>query len=423
MYSSLDKVDIVVEADDGVEVFVQTDHREASEIEAEPEVSTLFALTRAILPRSMGRAGVVRFGHAHAPPPLLRGVLAAAGAELDGDMAPMPPLDPSEATGTPAELADAAFAQLARRVMDREKMPLNAESVSAYALECFAMGFDQEEQEIGYWTAVAEIAALTGELLRQAHGGRWIDDEHSLATIPFVFQVGEGGHLANPAGKAEKVLDFGASEDPTQLLVSARDIADEVDEGTVMPNFKPGDWGGRDMALCEPLLENVDKLEEVSLPVITYGYDHPNSFGTMTEGDLRTVRPEAMTNLRHHEVVLEDHGFDGLQLLVAHDSYFAAEKVLDVPFMQRVHARLGPIVAVGIPKKGLLLATDASAADDMPRFMAILSGYHADAAPKEKLTPTPLLVTEGRVAGIVRLADDDEPPPEKKGFWGRLFGR
>jgi hypothetical protein len=47
MYSSLDKIDILAEID-GRKLVVQTDHRTAQEIEDEPELSVLFAMTRVL---------------------------------------------------------------------------------------------------------------------------------------------------------------------------------------------------------------------------------------------------------------------------------------------------------------------------------------------------------------------------------------
>jgi hypothetical protein len=44
MYSSLHEIDVTAETPNGP-LYVQTDHRTADEIAAEPELSTLFALT------------------------------------------------------------------------------------------------------------------------------------------------------------------------------------------------------------------------------------------------------------------------------------------------------------------------------------------------------------------------------------------
>ena len=53
MYSSLHKIDVTASTPNGP-LYVQTDHRSADEIAAEPEISTLFALTRILLARAYG---------------------------------------------------------------------------------------------------------------------------------------------------------------------------------------------------------------------------------------------------------------------------------------------------------------------------------------------------------------------------------
>ena len=50
MYSSLHKIDIVVD-DDGAPLCVQTDHRDALQMSAERELSVVFGITRMLAPR------------------------------------------------------------------------------------------------------------------------------------------------------------------------------------------------------------------------------------------------------------------------------------------------------------------------------------------------------------------------------------
>ena len=51
MYCSLDKIDLSATIE-GRQVAIQTDHRSTAEIEAEPELSALFAMARVINARS-----------------------------------------------------------------------------------------------------------------------------------------------------------------------------------------------------------------------------------------------------------------------------------------------------------------------------------------------------------------------------------
>src|SRR5437764_4414089 len=100
MYCSLDKIDLVV---DGQPVAMQTDHRTRAEIDADPELSALFAMARVINarahiagsgfagPRSGAEGprgvsidgGTVHYVAAHGVPSIVREALAATGGVLD----------------------------------------------------------------------------------------------------------------------------------------------------------------------------------------------------------------------------------------------------------------------------------------------------------------------------------------------------
>ena len=118
MYSSLDKMDIVAKDRDGRELAFQTDHREAHEIEEEPEISVLFALTRVIGPRqamaSQGTPlGGVVYSVQHEPPAFLVEALASVGAVLEITGGARRTLAPVEVT--PEVVAERAFTGLAAR--------------------------------------------------------------------------------------------------------------------------------------------------------------------------------------------------------------------------------------------------------------------------------------------------------------------
>ena len=49
MYCELDKGDIIIQKSDGTWIVVQTDHRDASDIEAEPNLSIAMAITRVLV--------------------------------------------------------------------------------------------------------------------------------------------------------------------------------------------------------------------------------------------------------------------------------------------------------------------------------------------------------------------------------------
>ena len=83
MFSSLDRIDIVLRGKDGRDEYVQTDHRAAEEIEEERELSAVFALTRVLNAKRNVAEGlpepVVQYVMQHRPPDFLVPVIQAAG--------------------------------------------------------------------------------------------------------------------------------------------------------------------------------------------------------------------------------------------------------------------------------------------------------------------------------------------------------
>ena len=68
------------------------------------------------------------------------------------------------------------------------------------------------------------------------------------------------------------------------------------------------------------------------------------------------MHAQALENLKDVPVDIEEIDALSVPMLAVSGTYFAAEKVLDVVFMRRLHAHFqGPTLWVGIPRKGVLL--------------------------------------------------------------------
>ncbi len=221
MYSSLDRADIVVRGKDGREQYVQTDHRSAAEIEAERELSVVFALIRVLNPKRMVKEGEpepdVIYGAMEEPPEFLRRAIRAAGGLIAvglgsqplPDTSPRPPL---------AEVVAAAFADLARAVAAEYRVQLTVEGLRTLEETLAENVGDPEEDEIGYWSSVVKLGAFAGEVLRASNGGRWqVSDS---GTLPFSLVTTFEGNEAtvNPLGKAIKLFENG-EEDSVAFLV------------------------------------------------------------------------------------------------------------------------------------------------------------------------------------------------------------
>jgi hypothetical protein len=186
LFSSLDCVDLVCTDPDGRSRWLQTDHRRPAQIEAEPELSLIYAAIRLRSPRRDFPPGapepVLEYRCQHAPPAFLRAAIAAAGAELWTDV--HLPYVPS--MGVPPDLAAIvrlALAALATRVArDRD---LTRDRAGLTRLETTTPTIAHDADPPAHWRAVVELAAFTGQLLAQ-RGGQWIlDDPPSLLSLAY----------------------------------------------------------------------------------------------------------------------------------------------------------------------------------------------------------------------------------------------
>ncbi len=407
MYSSLDRIDIVAQDPaSGARLLVQTDHRGPGEVEETGELSVLFALARVLNARRLGRDDptppLVRYAVPEQPPAFLLDAIAAAGGELELMAEPGRALPHEGVRLDPYELADRTFAALARRVLEREQRTLEEPALAALEEALLDDPPGAEDRELEYWIAVLELAALGGELLRQRKGGRWVEDTQELSTVPFVFDC--GGSLYNVITKAQKLIEQGRRESLTHLLRMAED--DDAGEGPTLITFKPPGWPGREQALCRPLLEGEASAR---LPLLVYGNDRPSSFGIFLrsperEQRVEEIHAEALRNLAAVEVQTMELQLDEARVIIVGDSYYAAEKLLDVAFMRGLHARLGaPLLAAAVPRKTTLLVTSAMIPlETMAKFLHLAERKHAEDEPTLPLCAQPLLVQDGLVVGFVQ---------------------
>ncbi|EPX64601.1 hypothetical protein D187_000023 [Cystobacter fuscus DSM 2262] len=434
MYSSLDSIDIVTQNEaTGRKGFLQTDHRSAAEIQQEREVSTLFALTRVLNARQAieseeGPVDVL-YVCSEAPPDFLRSVVTSAGGRVQINDEPVSVYEGP--IGTPEDLAEDAFRKLAYRVAHGREASLDEGVLSALQEE-YAQQPGVEEDEPGYWTRVVELAAVAGELLRARHGGRWAEAQE-LATMPFAFRLG-GAEGASPAivnvvGKAERFLTNGERDSLVLLLRMAEDQSLAATEPRpVLFTLKPSDWSVRDRVLCRPLF---DAPARADVPLVAYGEDLPNSFslfrrGGSRDGDLDALHAQALENLKAISVEIQEVGEGPQRVLAVSGHYFAAEKVLDAPFLRAMHERLdSQVLLAAVPRKGLLLVTSALVEPSLTAgFMGLCEEQYAseDSAP---ISPTPLVIQDGMICGFVQMGDEARTPspsgePPRSGPTGGL---
>jgi hypothetical protein len=441
VYCSLDKIDISLKIE-GRPVAMQTDHRDAAEIAAEPDLSVLFAMARVINARShLARAGVpdgsVHYLVFHEPPPVLIEALGAVGCTLELRDRSKTELGPPSADLV-SQLADHSFSALARRAAAR--VGTTDLAIALRMLEDQTLADPpSRDDEPAYWTRVLDLAALAGELLRAKYQGQWTVSEHAL--VPFGFQLSSttgDSTVLFPTNRAQRVVEDGPGESLFKLLTAAeetREAPPDASTGRLMPSLRSDRSVELDEVVWRPLIAETGAMD---VPIVVCGIDGESTFGIVRREAIARPRDEAideaLANLATEQVTEETVRFGDLEVIVVGGSFYAAEKLLDVAFMSALQQRLGTTdLVAATPARGALLVTafEASPAR-LARFTALARMQFEDAGGRA-ISPAVMLVTDGRVCGVFRhdaepaepasRRADTAPGSPKLGLLRRLFGR
>lgn len=432
MYSSIDRVDVMAETEDGA-LLVQTDHRSAAEIEKQPELSVLFALARVLNARQLAEAkkmklAAVVYAPMQPPPQFLVDALATVGAHLEE----VPTMKRTKLTSDrdPAQLADAMFAALSASVCERFETEDPAQAIDALEEDVGgAFGHDpDEENEIEYWTAVFELMALTGEAVRERVGGSWVTTDQG--TVPFAFELANGSLLL-PANRALRALDEGADQGMTVLLGSLDQFAapkPPTADGPIVPSLRSKAEAVSGGYAYRPLFDNMPP--DVEIPVICWGHDSERLFALIREdsGETPVDHEAALANLRDQDVVVSEHEIAGMTFLSVGDSFFASEKLLDRAFMRELHERLdSDLLGAVVSRRHVLLVTGLSKAPLNAGLLARFAASELETHGGRGICPHTILVQDGLPVGMAlpnpSPSPPDDEPPKKRGFFARLFGR
>lgn len=414
-FCSLDKIDLTAKDVDGRVSAVQTDHRGPDEVEADAELSALFAMTRVINARShFAEEGVpdvtVRYAMPGAPPPAdamptLREALAATGAELE-HLPHRQRLGPRSEDAAGA-LADRCFASLARIAAARVGVRDLGMALRMLEDQTLAAPPDRED-ELGYWTRVLELAALAGELLRAKRPGaaRWVQSDRALIPFGFQFADGDGATVLFPTNRAQRLVEDGRDESLFTLIAAADEALESPPDaatGRLMPSLRGRTSVDLDEVAWRPL---VTEEENETLPVVVCGVDGETSFGMIRretlEREVSDVFGAALANLATEAVHQEELHAGGSVITVVGGSFYAAEKVLDVAFMRALHADLGArTLAVAAPVRGMLLVMSADDPSRLSRF-ATLARMRYDDGGSRAISPSVLFVEHGAIVGVLR---------------------
>jgi hypothetical protein len=388
-WADVDKLHVAKPRPDGGAMLVARDERPAADIERSRPLSTLIAICRVLRGRDAigqkyGGRGVVVYLHASPPEFLVDAVTAAGGVVFDGA---------TERTArAPAMLSaqlDAACFDLATQVRRRLDARTFAVALAMREAELRARRVDRADAA-AYWAAVLELAALAGELVREARPGRWIGDD--AAPLPLALDVG-GGHRMYPWRLAQSIVE-GSASSMTELVALG----------------KPTPATGRPMPLlCRrdavPLarLSWESLIDDEQAPVIVWVEDRGESmFWPTDRGPVAPdVRTRALANLRTIEVDIQIEDFAVGRMAIVTGDHYAAETVLDPAAMRRLSSALGAgeRLLVATPARGELIAIDAALAmlveEFQDAFRHAAQGGYERASERDRISPV-VMVYDGK---------------------------
>ena len=434
MYCSIDKIDLMTAG-----AAIQTDHRAYDEIEAEPELSSLFAMARVL----NARGHLVEDGRTDAAvhyvipgdvPPSLCDALTAVGATIERMGQAPHVLGPISRDAIDA-IADRAFSDLARRAAGRVGTRDLAMALRMLEDQTFAAPPDRTD-EPAYWQRVLELAALAGELLRAKYPRAlgWVQSDRAM--VPFGFGI-DASTIMFPTNRAQRVIEDGADESLFKLLLAAEENESaDAHSGRLMPSLRDR----RSVELDEIVWRSVlSEAGPVELPIVVCGIDGENTFGMIRReaiDSLDEAMDKALANLATEPVEVEDARIGDLSLVVVSGSFSAAEKILDRALVERVHDHLdADILAAAVPTRGLLIFTQALLEPaQMARFAALVATRFEEGGGRA-ISPAIMLLRDGRIAGFVHderndradtapiRAETQPDAPKRPGLLRRLFGR
>ncbi|HSN29547.1 MAG TPA: hypothetical protein VLT45_24835 [Kofleriaceae bacterium] len=186
----------------------------------------------------------------------------------------------------------------------------------------------------------------------------------------------------------------------------------------ILPLLQPAGWELEAKMVCRPLAQ----LGAVrKLPLVAYGWDRPKTFDMLGKDHPAAAPAEqldapALENLRARPatwelVAIKVGWFKKVRYLICVDDFLAAERILDAAFLTAAQRQLGAkLLAVGIPRRGMLMVCDGADRQTLRRFNAAVAGqyYRAESPP---ITTTIFAAVDGKLIG--HLDDDDDVTDEQ----------
>lgn len=225
MYNDLDSTDIVA-SKGGLMLYVQTDHRTAPEIEADRDMSTVYAMVRVLnaarMARGRGERFKVHYSNENQVPDFLHQAIDAAGGVFTVGLKEKTYRGPR---ADPSMLLDEVLGKIGTAVAQRMGADLSPASLGVVEDRYAALRPGPDVDRESYWRAVVELGAFAGEVLRRLRGGGWTVFEEPISSLPVVFDC--RGKIVNLMGKAIKLYANGKQDSLAGMVEAVCRMIDE----------------------------------------------------------------------------------------------------------------------------------------------------------------------------------------------------
>ncbi|MDB4961646.1 MAG: hypothetical protein JWP01_1645 [Myxococcales bacterium] len=402
-WADLDKLALARPRPDGRATLIARDDRSAEAITEARHLSTVIAIARvvrgtfAIEERHGGHGLVIYSVREHPPAFLVDAVSAAGGVVFDGSR--------EHTTRSPLATTvqlDAAFSDLASAVRRRLKVGSIGDALDVLEHHVRRRAIPKDDA-VATWTAVSELAALAGELIRADRPARWRAAGNER--FPLALDLGKG-EIAFPGKLAQAIVEGAAGSLRSLVAIASPPMAVPVAPASTVRAADPvsAAYSHPLPLLCDRRTVPIERLthelllgDEVDtpdVPVIVYVDDRddavawPQDLGAPTAALRRT----ALANLAVQPVELTPMDVLIGKVVVVTGGFYAAESILDRATMERVRSELGgpELLLVGIPARGHLVAIDATVASADPElqaaFLMMVEGEYLRALECDRIT-------------------------------------
>ncbi|HEU0029011.1 MAG TPA: hypothetical protein VFQ53_00170 [Kofleriaceae bacterium] len=393
-------------------------------------LSTLVAISRVVRGRRVlaerdeaGSEAVIVYSVRGTPPLfLIDAVSAAGGVVFDGKQE----LKSPRPLGVSVQL-DAAFVDLATAVRRRLRMKTFADALDVLEHEVRRRQIPRD-QIVAWWTAVFELAALGGELVRADRPARWVPG--TAGRLPLALELAPGTQVL-PGQLAQAIVDGAAGTLRSLVQVGKLETARAASKpapSRPMPLLCARDAVPLDRVAWTPIVDV--EADHPALPVIVWVEDHA---GAIRFPEAAAITPDrravALDNVAGEITEIDPVELPHVRLAIVTGGFYAAESLLSAAAMERVRLALGgaTTLLVAVPARGHLIAIPAATAlvddDVMTSFLIAVEREYLRAPERDRISSQVIIYAEkpiGRVQSNLldarQLLRDQGLDPDDQGL-------